>query len=124
MTLEDAAAPESPIGMKTILPTMVTASDITRGQPDLQPYLAGAVALGFDPRTCVVFEDAPSVIRAAHAAGATVTRSCPTPTSSSHPGSGLEVGQTTHRGCHPEPSDRTEWSRRTPLLPKILRQVS
>lgn len=72
MTLEDAAAPESPTGMKTILPTMVTASDITRGQPDLQPYLAGAIALGFDPRTCLVFEEAPSVIRAAHAAGATV----------------------------------------------------
>jgi beta-phosphoglucomutase-like phosphatase (HAD superfamily) len=58
--------------MKTIPPTMVTASDITRGKPDPQPYLAGAVALGFDPRTCLVFEDAPSGIRAAHAAGATV----------------------------------------------------
>jgi hypothetical protein len=51
---------------------MITASDITRGKPDPQPYLAGAAALGFDPRTCLVFEDAPSGIRAALAAGATV----------------------------------------------------
>jgi sugar-phosphatase len=51
---------------------MITASDITRGKPDPQPYLAGAAALGFDPRTCLVFEDAPSGIRAAQAAGATV----------------------------------------------------
>jgi HAD superfamily hydrolase (TIGR01509 family) len=47
-----------------IPPTMLTASDITRGKPDPQ--------LGFDPRTCLVFEDAPSGIRAAQAAGATV----------------------------------------------------
>jgi sugar-phosphatase len=51
---------------------MVTASDITRGKPDPQIYLAGAAALGFDSRTCLVFEDAPSGIRAAHAAGAAV----------------------------------------------------
>ncbi len=55
-----------------IPPTMITASDITRGKPDPQPYLAGAAALGFDPRTCLVFEDSPSGIRAAQAAGATV----------------------------------------------------
>jgi len=55
-----------------IPPTMITANDITHGKPDPQPYLAGAAALGFDPRTCLVFEDAPSGIRAAHAAGATV----------------------------------------------------
>lgn len=55
-----------------IPPTMVTASDITRGKPDPQPYLAGAAALGFEPQTCLVFEDAPSGIRAARAAGAKV----------------------------------------------------
>jgi mannitol-1-/sugar-/sorbitol-6-phosphatase len=51
-------------------PTMVTASDIMRGKPDPEPYLKGASALGFDPRSCVVFEDAPSGILAAKAAGA------------------------------------------------------
>lgn len=55
-----------------IPPTMITASDITRGKPDPQPYLRGAAALGFDPTACLVFEDAPSGIRAARAAGASV----------------------------------------------------
>lgn len=55
-----------------IPPTMVTASDIIRGKPDPQAYLAGAAALGFDPHTCLVFEDAPSGITAARAAGAKV----------------------------------------------------
>lgn len=52
--------------------TIFTASDITRGNPDPQPYVKGAAALGFGPRTCLVFEDAPSGIRAARAAGARV----------------------------------------------------
>jgi sugar-phosphatase len=47
-----------------IPPTIITAGDITRGKPDPQPYLAGALALGVDPRTCLVFEDAPSGILA------------------------------------------------------------
>lgn len=55
-----------------IPPTMITASDITRGKPDPQPYLKGAAALGFAPQACLVFEDAPSGIRAAKAAGACV----------------------------------------------------
>lgn len=50
-------------------PTMITADDITNGKPDPEPYLAGASALGCDPKRCLVFEDAPSGIRAAKAAG-------------------------------------------------------
>jgi mannitol-1-/sugar-/sorbitol-6-phosphatase len=50
-------------------PTMVTADDITNGKPDPEPYLAGARALACDPKECLVFEDAPSGIRAAKAAG-------------------------------------------------------
>jgi sugar-phosphatase len=49
--------------------TMITADDVTRGKPDPEPYLAGARALGREPRTCLVFEDAPSGIRAAKSAG-------------------------------------------------------
>ncbi len=49
--------------------TMVTASDITRGKPDPEPYLKGAAALKTAPTECVVIEDAPSGIRAGHAAG-------------------------------------------------------
>ncbi len=48
--------------------TMITADDVTRGKPDPEPYLAGARALRFEPKDCVVFEDAPSGIRAAAAA--------------------------------------------------------
>ena len=50
-------------------PSMITADDITNGKPDPEPYLAGARVLGCDPKKCLVFEDAPSGIRAAKAAG-------------------------------------------------------
>lgn len=49
----------------------ITADDVSRGKPDPEPYLAGARALGFEPNLCVVFEDAPSGIRAAKNAGMT-----------------------------------------------------
>jgi mannitol-1-/sugar-/sorbitol-6-phosphatase len=48
---------------------MITADDITNGKPDPEPYLAGAHALGCEPEKCMVFEDAPSGIRAAKSAG-------------------------------------------------------
>jgi mannitol-1-/sugar-/sorbitol-6-phosphatase len=48
---------------------MVPADEVTRGKPDPEPYLKGARLIAFDPRDCVVFEDAPSGIRAAKAAG-------------------------------------------------------
>jgi sugar-phosphatase len=49
--------------------TMVSASDITHGKPDPEPYLKGAAALRFQPRECLVIEDAPSGIKAGQAAG-------------------------------------------------------
>ncbi len=49
--------------------TMITADDIMNGKPDPEPYLAGARVLGHDPKRFLVFEDAPSGIRAAKAAG-------------------------------------------------------
>ncbi len=52
-------------------PKMITADDVTRGKPDPEPYLAGAVALGFEPKHCLVFEDAPSGIRSAKSGGMT-----------------------------------------------------
>lgn len=51
---------------------MITADDVSRGKPDPEPYRKGAAALGIAPEQCVVFEDAPSGIQSAKAAGATV----------------------------------------------------
>ncbi len=48
---------------------MVTADDVKCGKPDPEPYLAGARILGRNPDRCMVFEDAPSGIRAANSAG-------------------------------------------------------
>src|SRR5271169_2551450 len=48
---------------------MITADDITNGKPDPEPYLAGARVLDYAANSCLVFEDAPSGIRAAKSAG-------------------------------------------------------
>ncbi|HET7208285.1 MAG TPA: HAD family hydrolase [Terriglobales bacterium] len=52
-----------------IPPALVSADDVTQGKPHPEPYLRGAQLLGFDPANCVVIEDAPAGIRAAHAGG-------------------------------------------------------
>jgi sugar-phosphatase len=39
------------------------------GKPHPEPYLKGAELLGMDVGKCLVIEDAPAGIRAAHAAG-------------------------------------------------------
>ncbi len=48
---------------------LVAANDVTKGKPDPEPYLKGARLLGFEPQDCLVIEDAPAGIRAAHAGG-------------------------------------------------------
>ena len=53
-------------------PEMITASEITRGKPDPEPYLKGAAALRHPPAECVVVEDSPAGIRSGQAAGARV----------------------------------------------------
>jgi sugar-phosphatase len=53
-------------------PKMIAADDIVHGKPDPEPYLKGALLLGLDPETCLVFEDSPPGIRAAKIAGMTV----------------------------------------------------
>jgi sugar-phosphatase len=47
----------------------VSADDVTLGKPHPEPYLMGATRLGIPPSSALVMEDAPSGIRAAHAAG-------------------------------------------------------
>jgi mannitol-1-/sugar-/sorbitol-6-phosphatase len=51
---------------------LVTATDVTNGKPDPEPYLKGAQFLGVAARECIVFEDAPAGIRAGKAAAARV----------------------------------------------------
>lgn len=51
---------------------IVTSTDITKGKPDPEPYLKGAKALSFNPKACVVIEDAPAGIRSGKSAGAQV----------------------------------------------------
>lgn len=51
---------------------LVTASDITHGKPDPEPYVKGAATLHLHSQFCAVVEDAPSGIRSGKAAGARV----------------------------------------------------
>jgi HAD superfamily hydrolase (TIGR01509 family) len=48
----------------------VSGSDVTRKKPDPQIFLIAIDRLGIDAARCVVFEDAPSGVQAAKAAGA------------------------------------------------------
>jgi mannitol-1-/sugar-/sorbitol-6-phosphatase len=48
---------------------LVSADDVANGKPHPEPYLKGAQLLGMEPGKCVVVEDAPNGIRAAHAGG-------------------------------------------------------
>jgi sugar-phosphatase len=50
----------------------IAAEMVVRGKPDPEVYLRAAAALGVDPSACIVFEDAPSGVAAATAAGCLV----------------------------------------------------
>ena len=49
----------------------VTGRDVERGKPDPQVFLLAAERLGVAPQACLVIEDAPDGVEAAHAAGMT-----------------------------------------------------
>lgn len=46
----------------------VTSDDVRKGKPDPEPYLTAAARLGVRPADCLVFEDSPTGLAAAHAA--------------------------------------------------------
>ena len=48
---------------------LIAADDVERGKPHPEPYLKGASGLKVPASSCLVIEDAPAGIRAAHAAG-------------------------------------------------------
>lgn len=52
--------------------TFVTADEVSEGKPHPSGYLAAATLLGLEPQDCLVIEDAPAGIQAAHAAGCRV----------------------------------------------------
>jgi beta-phosphoglucomutase len=59
------------LGIRPWIGAAVTGRDVTRGKPDPQVFLLAAERLGVRPARCVVVEDAPAGIAAAHAAGMT-----------------------------------------------------
>jgi len=57
------------LGLGRLFSTVVSGNDVPRGKPDPDLFLMAAARLQLPPRRCVVIEDAPAGIRAAHAAG-------------------------------------------------------
>jgi sugar-phosphatase len=51
---------------------IISGDQVKRGKPDPEPYRRGAELLGVRPQDCLVFEDAPSGVRAGVAAGCKV----------------------------------------------------
>jgi beta-phosphoglucomutase len=59
------------IAMLDYFETIVDGNRITKGKPDPEVFLMGAVDLGVKPEFCIVFEDAVAGIQSAKAAGMT-----------------------------------------------------
>jgi len=57
------------LGLRSHFAHVIGAEDVKRGKPHPDLFLAAAQALGVDPATCIVFEDAVLGVRAARAAG-------------------------------------------------------
>jgi len=51
---------------------LITSNDITHGKPNPEPFLKGALVLGFPARECIVLEDVPAGVRAGKSADAKV----------------------------------------------------
>lgn len=61
-----------------LMGAFVTLNDVKRGKPDPQVFLVAAEKLNVDPKRCIVIEDAPVGIQAAHAAGMACVAICST----------------------------------------------
>ena len=62
----------SRLGIADRFHAVLSADHVERGKPDPAIYLLAASRLGVDARDCVVFEDSPTGVRAARAAGMSV----------------------------------------------------
>lgn len=69
---ENLAAVMAMTGLGPYFQAMVSGSDVIRGKPDPEVFLAAAAALGVAPENCVVIEDAHVGIDAGLAAGCRV----------------------------------------------------
>ena len=66
---ENVALALERLGVRQRFDADVTGRDVERGKPDPQVFLLAAERLGLAPDRCVVVEDAPVGVEAAHAAG-------------------------------------------------------
>lgn len=57
------------LGLTQYFDTIVGMEDVEHGKPAPDPFLEAARRLGVDPEACLVFEDSPTGIKAAIAAG-------------------------------------------------------
>ena len=71
--------------------TLVTGDDVRQGKPAPEPYLVAAKRLGVAVGRCVVVEDAPAGIEAAHAAGMQVIAITTTHSRDELPAQGLVI---------------------------------
>ncbi len=62
----------------SLIDARVTGMDVTKGKPDPEVFLIAAKRLGRAPGECVVVEDAPAGIEAAHRAGMAAIGLCST----------------------------------------------
>lgn len=66
----NAEAMLNAIGLRAHFSTIIIGEECSRGKPDPEPYLAAMRALDVAAGECIAFEDSPSGMKAAHAAGA------------------------------------------------------
>ncbi len=69
---ENAEAMLKAIGLRDRFGVVISADDCENGKPAPDPYLLAARHLGADPAAALAFEDSPSGLAAARAAGCTV----------------------------------------------------
>ena len=93
------------LGLESFFQAAVTAEHVQKGKPAPDVFLQAAEKLGIEPRRCVVFEDAPSGVEAARAAGMRVVG-----VTTTHPGGHLEgVDREVARLDELTPDELSDW---------------